>query len=68
MKRNLLDIYLATFFTVRKVKNKSIMRVIFVSKMFKIEQSFQKCGKKVKKISIVSEIVASEDVAINCLF
>ena len=68
MKRNLLDIYLATFFTVGKVKNKSTMRVIFVSKMFKIEQRFQKCGKKVKKISIVSEIVASEDVAINCLF
>ena len=34
-----LDIYLTTFFIVRKFKNTSAMRVIFFLKKFKIESS-----------------------------
>ena len=35
--------------------------------MFKIESRFQKCNKKFGKYYFLSEIIASEDVAINCL-
>ena len=50
------------------------MRVIVFLKMFKIEPKFRKCKKikkkikKRKKIFFVSEISASENVAINCLY
>ena len=39
LKRGFLDIYLTTFFIVRKSKNTSAMRVIFFLKKFKIESS-----------------------------
>ena len=49
LKRDLLGIYLTTFFGVRKFKNTSAMRVIFLWKMFKIQSKFEKCKKKFKK-------------------
>ena len=39
----------------------------FFLKMFKIESGFLKCANKIRRKSFVSEILASEDVAINCL-
>ena len=39
----------------------------FFLKMFKIESGFPKCANKIRTKSFVSEILASEDVAINCL-
>ena len=44
------------------------MRVIFVLKMVKIESKFSKWNKKFGKSFFISEIIASEDVAINCLY
>ena len=38
----LLDIYLNTFFGVRKFKNTSTMRIMLSLKMFKIESKFRK--------------------------
>ena len=67
LKRDFLDIYVTIFFGVSKFKNASAMRVIFLLKMFKIESKFPKCKKKNQKMFFVSEIIASEDVAINCL-
>ena len=45
-KRDFLDIYLTTFSGVRKFKNTSAMRLIFLLKMFKIECEFRECKKK----------------------
>ena len=71
LKGDFLDIYLNTFFGVPKLKNTSRMRVITFLKIFKTESKFGKCKKKnkkkMKKIFFVSEINASENVAINCL-
>ena len=67
LKRDFLVVYLTTFFAVRKFKNTSAMRVIFFSKMFEIESKFRKCKKNLEKKFFVSEIIASEDLAINCL-
>ena len=63
-----LDIYLTTSFGVRKFKKSSAMRVIYFWKMFKIETKFGKCKKKFEKIFLMSEKIASENVAINYLF
>ena len=49
LKRDFLDIYLTTFFEVRKFKSKSARTVILFLKMLKIECKFQKCNKKLKK-------------------
>ena len=72
LKGNFLDIYLTTFFGVRKFKNRSAMRVIFSLKIFKIESKFRKCKKKNNKKNekniFVSEIIASENVARNASF
>ena len=46
LKGDFLDIYLTTFFGVRKFKNTSAMRVTFLLKMFKIESKFRKWKKK----------------------
>ena len=64
-ERDFLDSYLTTFFRVEKFKNTIARRVIFFLKMFKIEPKFK--NKKKKKKVFVSEIIASENVAINCL-
>ena len=39
----------------------------FFKKMFKIESRCPKCTKKLRKCCFVSDIIASENVAINCL-
>ena len=49
LKWDFLDIYLTTFFGVRKFKNTSAMRVIFFLKMFKIESKIWKFKKKKRK-------------------
>ena len=49
-------------------KNTSALRDIFFWKMFKTESKFPKCEQNNPKKFFMSEIIASEDVAINCLF
>ena len=67
--RDFLDIYVTTFFGVRKIKNTSTMRVIFFLKMFKIDSKFPKVKKKKFGDNFfVSEIIGSEYGAINCLY
>ena len=44
------------------------MKVIVFLKVFKVESSFRKCKKKIQKIFFVSEMNASEKVAVNCLY
>ena len=68
MKRDFLEIYLTTFFAVRKFKNTSAMRVIFFLRMCAIESRFRKWKKKIETIFFASEIIASENVAIDCLY
>ena len=43
------------------------MRLIFFSKMFKIESKLGKY-KKIEEKFFVSEIIAPKDVAINCFY
>ena len=66
-KREFLDIYLTTIFGVRKFKKRSAMRVISFLNIFKIESRFPNWKKKIPKVCFVSEIFASEDLAINCV-
>ena len=54
-------------FRSRKFKNTSALKVIFFLDMFKIKSKFRKCKKKIQKMFLVSEIIASENVAVNCL-
>ena len=44
------------------------MSVFFLLKIFKIESKFRKAEKKILKIIFDSEIIASENVALNCLY
>ena len=68
LKHDFLDIYLTTLFGVRKFKNTSAMRLIYFLKMFKIEPRFRKCKEISGNNFFVSEIIATEDVAVNCLY
>ena len=47
LKRDFSDIYLTTFFVVRKFENTSEMKVIFYLEMLKIEPKFSKRKKKI---------------------
>ena len=49
LQRDFLDIYLTTFFGVRNLTNKSAMKLIFFSQMFKISCRFRKRKKKLRK-------------------
>ena len=49
LKRDFLDVYVTTYFAVRKFKNASDVRVILFLKMFKIESNFKKFKKKFRK-------------------
>ena len=60
--------YLTTHFRGRKFENTSAMRVIYCLKIFEIECKFRKCKKIIERIFFVSEITASKNVAINCLY
>ena len=53
-------------FGVCKFKNTSAMRVILFSKCGKLNLNLEN-GKKNQKIFFVSEIIASENFAINCI-
>ena len=68
LKRDFLDIFFTKFSGVRKFKTTSAVQVIFFLKMFKIESRFPKFNKKLGKCFFVSEIIASADVAIDCLY
>ena len=68
LKRDFLEIFLTTFFGVRKFKNTSAMRVIYFLKIFKIQSTFEKCREIWRKYLFVSGIIATEDVAINYLY
>ena len=69
LKRDILENFLSRFFGVRKFKNTSAMRVIVFLKIFKIESNFiKKKKKKIKPKLFVSEIIGSENVAINILY
>ena len=50
-KRDFLYVYLSTSFGVRKLKNTSAVRVIFIFKLFKIKSKFRKTKKKKRKNS-----------------
>ena len=62
-----LDICLTTCVGVPKINNTSGMRVIVFLKMLKIESKFRKSKKKLEN-TFFSEINASENARINCLF
>ena len=59
-----LDIYLTTFFTLRKFKNTSAVRVIFLKKMFKIFLNLASNLNILKKMTLIvdvfSETIISE--------
>ena len=63
----LLDVYLKTFFVVRKLKNTSATRVNFFRKssILNLNLGNPKKKKTIQKIFFVSKIIASENVAIN---
>ena len=65
----ILETYLTTNFGIRQFKSTSAMRVIYFLKMFKIESKLRNCKKKKKnrEIFLVSERMASQNVAINFL-
>ena len=67
-EHHFFDIYLTTFSGVHNFKNTSAMRVNFFLKMLQIESKFPKSKKKIQKRFSVSEIIASEDVAINFIY
>ena len=48
LKRDILDIYLKTFFRMRNFGNKSAMRVVFLLKLFQSLSTFLKCRKKLR--------------------
>ena len=63
-----LDIYIITFLGVCKFKNTFSIRVIFFFENVLNFLYISKMEKKIEKIFVVSEIIASEKVAINCLY
>ena len=68
LKPDFLNIYVTTSFGVRKLKNASTTRISFFVKVVKIEGKFRKCKKKIEKLLLFFKILASENVAINCLY
>ena len=68
LKHGFLDIYLTIFFGAGISGNTTAMRVIFFQQMFKIEYRFVKCSKKYQKKLFVFDVIASELVALNCLY
>ena len=66
--RIFLNIYLDTFFGVLNFGNKSAMRFFFFWKASKFDVDFKNAKKKTEKRFLVSEIMASEMAAVNCLY
>ena len=67
VKQRFLDIYLTMFFRLCNFGNTLAMTVIFILNMFKILSRFPNSRKKLKK-NFVSEIIAPELVALDCLY
>ena len=67
MKRDLLDIYLGTFSGVRNFGKKSAMRHPFFENVGNLMQ-ISKMQEKIDKKFFVFKIIASELVALNCLY
>ena len=67
MKLAFLDIYLTMFFGAGISTNASAMRVIFCGKCLKFDQDLEN-AKNIEKNFFVFEILASEFVALNCLY
>ena len=67
LKRDFLNVYLTTFFGVSQFKNRLAMKVIFFWKRLKLDLNSENAKKK-KKNFFVSEIIASQNVAIDWLF
>ena len=65
-ERDFLEIYLTTFFGVRKFKNTSPMRVMFLSKCSKLKINLENAKKNSEKVFRFSDNCI-ENVAINCL-
>ena len=55
-------------FAVGNIGNAKAMKVIFFLKTLKILTKFQKFSKKIAKNFLVSQIIASELVSLNCLY
>ena len=68
MKRDFIDIDLTLFFGFRKFGNTSAMRVIFFFENVQNLDQISKMKKKIQKMIFVFEIIASELVALNCLY
>ena len=62
MKRDSIEISVTTSFGFCKFKNTSAMRITFLLKMFKIESKFTNLTKDNRKMFLVSEIIASENI------
>ena len=73
LKLYFFDIYLTSFSGVRTFKNRSAMRVVFFRNCSKLNLNLENAKKtktktkRTKKIIFLSEIIGSENVAINCL-
>ena len=63
-----LDIYVTMFLEVCKFKNTFSIRVVFFLENVLNFLYISKVQKEIEKIFVVSEIIASENVAINCLY
>ena len=67
-KHDFLDICLTTFFRAINFENTSTMIIIFFGKSAKFNRDFKNANKKLRKTIFVFEIIASELVALNCLY
>ena len=56
-----------TYFGVWNLENTSAVRVIFFSKCLKLDLDYKNEQKTEKKFFVI-KIIASEDVAINCVY
>ena len=68
VKRHFLDIFLTLFLGFQNFVNTLAMRVVVFLKMFKTLSRFQNCRKKIEKKVFVSDIIAIELFALNCLY
>ena len=68
LKWDFLGIEITMFSGVKNFGNTSAISVIFFLKMFLIQTRFGKIKKKIEKKFFVFEIIASEFVALNCLY
>ena len=68
MNQDLVEICLTTFFGVHKFKNALAMRLIFFFENVANSIKISIMQKNLEKYIFLSEIIASEHLAINCLY